>query len=361
MSAIAPVMIHDPDSRTVAVNLLTSGGTLRATSVSRDVEYTPASAAKGAFVSQLRLFAELEPLNAALSTLVWLADSDASSRPGGRASIRLVATDLEGASSTSVIELQGTPTNSVPQISIGPPLLSEVHEDQEWTSIFGGEASVVDDDDELVMLRASAREDAELEVHVLETRASSSRNRHAAIHVITVLNATNLSAPVVSGHFTLTVDWSQQVARQPWLLPADIDPVMTTTPIAFDAVAKIDDERRGAAGRVRRELPDVPADLTGESIEAKLRALENVYRAGIDILVSRDDYATNDPFDVDDVSYHGIRPRPTTNTGHRWRITLSGAPPALTNAPLVARPAVLQDSTLVTSSNLVPSQRPDAR
>ena len=63
-------------------------------------------------------------------------------------------------------------------------------------------------------------------------------------------------------------------------LPAGANVSQTTTPIAFDAVAKVDDERSGSAGTARRE-GDGDADLSTESLEAKLRALPNVRLANL--------------------------------------------------------------------------------
>lgn len=356
--AVAPLSIRDPDSRIVAVDLVTTSGKLRTTHPTPEVEYVSSGAAFGTLKRQLRLLGELEPVNAALSSLVWTADQDSQTRLSDssiRHEISVVATDSEGLSSTASIVLRQLPLNSVPRISIGESTVTAVFEDQDWTSVFGyHQEIVVEDDDELLTLQASIRDDAELEVHIVETGASSSRNKLTSVHVISVLNATNVSAPVIGGYFTLTVNWTDQLTRQPWLLAKGVKAVTTTDPISFDAVAKISDERRGADGLSRREsLKNPDPDLTGKSVEARLKALENVQAAGIDIIVSRDDYATFDPYDAGGMRYVGTRPRPTTKTGHRWRITLSGASPALINAPIVAESFNLGDTFLVASARRV--------
>lgn len=356
--AVAPLSIRDPDSRIVAVDFVTKSGNLRTMRATPGVEYASSEAMSGNLSRQLRLRGELEPVNAALSSLVWTPDINSRSKlsDGGiRHEIVVVATDPEGASSTASIAFRQLPVNSAPKITVGKSAVSTVFEDQDWTSVFGDQqGTIVEDDEELLTLQASVRDDAELEVHIVETRASSSRNKHASVHVISVLNATNTSAPVIGGYFTLTVNWTDQLTRQPWLLSKGVKAVSTTSPISFDAVAKISDERRGADGRSRREsLNDPEADLTGKSVEARLRALENVQGAGIDIIVSRDDYATFDPYDAEGIRYVGARPRPTTKTGHSWRITLSGAPPSLTNAPLVAKSFSLDIGRLVASARRV--------
>ncbi|KAJ8614526.1 hypothetical protein CTAYLR_000812 [Chrysophaeum taylorii] len=332
-TAVASISVADPDSSLVTVELVASSGLLRTTRVDKGIEYAPNPHEADGFAPHLRLYAEIGPMNAALSSLVWVADQNTKIKPDRsdglvHSSILVTATDREGASSTETIVLKGSPSNSVPRLAIDRDSRAHIDEDQGWTRLLRS-AIVEDNDDDLLVVQASARDTAELEVHEIETRASSSRNKHAAVHVVALSNATNESAPVTSGYFHLTVNWSEAVLNRPWLLPAGVEPTMTTAPIAFDAVAKIADERRGAAGRARRDRPDLDADLTGESVEAKLRALTNVRNAGLDVLVSRDDNGAVDPYDAGDVRYHATR------RGHVWRITFSGAPPALTNAPLL--------------------------
>ncbi|KAH8058021.1 hypothetical protein JL722_6567 [Aureococcus anophagefferens] len=124
----------------------------------------------------------------------------------------------------------------------------------------------------------------------------------------------------------------------------------TTGLIRFDAVARIDDERRGAAGRARRETPDGSSDLSGESLESKLRALTNVRLSGLRVVAVRDDYAAEDPFDAEDMRYDGAKPSPAKKGGHVWRVTMSGATPGAASAPLVAS---VDNSSLLAAASRV--------
>lgn len=333
--------------------------------VASDVAYSPPEAENGVFVDRLNLTAEIDALNAALSSVVWLADeSDAESIDGFvPSSLVVTATDRDGASSSATIAMRGAAANDAPRVQIEPRSPLHVEEDQGWVSVLAN-ASIFDADDDVVTASISARTDAELEVHVVQTHAHSSRSKHSAVHVVTLLNKTNTSAPVVGGSFQITVDWTEATLFRPWLLPAGIETATTTTPISFDAVAKVSDERRGRAASVRREAgAGASDDLTGQTIEAKLLALVNIRAAGIEVVVSRDDYATTDPFDATDIRYDGESPAPVSGSlGHTWRITFAGAPPALTNAPLaVTAPLLLPSTRLVRTLLAQPNASTGAR
>lgn len=346
---IEPISIEDPDSHVVTVELVPSGGMLRVVNHnSRKVKYTPPQAGSGAFVDHLVILAEIDAVNAALSSIVWLGDGlrDRNTSSG----ITIVAADREGASSSARIHLLDSSIDRSPlQVTLDRPDASAIFEDQTWMPIVDV-AEISERADELLTARVSSRDEAKLEVHVVQTSAPSTRNKYGAVHVITLLNATDRAAIVTKGYFTLTVDWRDQVTREPSLLPADTKLSTTTDSISFDAVAKVDDERRNVYSR-RELLPDgrlVHADLTGESVEAKLRALENVRKSGVDISVSKESDNLVDPV---------VEGSPTmaSRAERRWRVTLSGASPELLNAPIVARQAHEQNenSSIEVASKLV--------
>ena len=213
-----------------------------------------------------------------------------------------------------------------------------------------------DEDDRAVTLSVKARSEGALEVHAIRTAAPVT-TRSTAVHVVRVVNASRSDSPNASkverGAFRLVVD-----LRGVEGLPEGAATRAATTDIAFDAVARIDDERTGAAGERLREGDGLNPDLSHQSVEAKILSLPNVKRAGLRVSVTREDYAAfgsqhYDRYDslggaryVDEYEvkvkqrrsyYKSVGSRYRTapvQGGHEWRVTFEGATPEAASAPM---------------------------
>ncbi|KAK7242594.1 hypothetical protein SO694_00016060 [Aureococcus anophagefferens] len=340
---VAGVEFEDPDSDVLAVTVVAAGGGVRTVDRVPDVDYgDDLWSERGAVVRRATLRASPERLNAALSTLAWVGDDAAGDKDGLVAgAITITATDGDGLETTATIALEASAFNDAPVLS-SDLRSAEFAEDSGWAALPA--VAATDFDDATLELRAAARPEGALEVHEIRTAANGGA-RAPAVHVISVSNASNASDPVGDGGFYVTVDL-RHVPR----LPPGAATRETTGLIRFDAVARIDDERRGAAGRARRETPDGSSDLSGESLESKLRALTNVRLSGLRVVAARDDYAAEDPFDAEDMRYDGAKPSPAKKGGHVWRVTMSGATPGAASAPLVAS---VDNSSLLAAASRV--------
>ncbi|KAH8067655.1 hypothetical protein JL721_7504 [Aureococcus anophagefferens] len=340
---VAGVEFEDPDSDVLAVTVVAAGGGVRTVDRVPDVDYgDDLWSERGAVVRRATLRASPERLNAALSTLAWVGDDAAGDKDGLVAgAITITATDGDGLETTATIALEASAFNDAPVLS-SDLRSAEFAEDSGWAALPA--VAATDFDDATLELRAAARPEGALEVHEIRTAANGGA-RAPAVHVISVSNASNASDPVGDGGFYVTVDL-RHVPR----LPPGAATRETTGLIRFDTVARIDDERRGAAGRARRETPDGSSDLSGESLESKLRALTNVRLSGLRVVAARDDYAAEDPFDAEDMRYDGAKPSPAKKGGHVWRVTMSGATPGAASAPLVAS---VDNSSLLAAASRV--------
>ncbi|KAH8098168.1 hypothetical protein JL720_1096 [Aureococcus anophagefferens] len=243
---VAGVEFEDPDSDVLAVTVVAAGGGVRTVDRVPDVDYgDDLWSERGAVVRRATLRASPERLNAALSTLAWVGDDAAGDKDGLVAgAITITATDGDGLETTATIALEASAFNDAPVLS-SDLRSAEFAEDSGWAALPA--VAATDFDDATLELRAAARPEGALEVHEIRTAANGGA-RAPAVHVISVSNASNASDPVGDGGFYVTVDL-RHVPR----LPPGAATRETTGLIRFDAVARIDDERRGArAARAAR-------------------------------------------------------------------------------------------------------------
>lgn len=369
------VSVYDPDSDVVSVTLTASGGRVKFVSV-QDVEHDAEAASASGYARSLTLRANQSALNAALSTLTWVPDDQVAERDGniaGRLSVE--ASDGVLTNSTS-ISIRAAAFNDPPVI-VGDTNDVYMEEDGAWTPLPSLDAS--DADDRQITLRVAARAEGALEVHAIKTEAPLT-SRTGAVHVLRVVNASRSNAlnasRVERGAFRVTVDLTGIAG-----LPEGAATRATTEPIAFDAVARIDDERTGSAGERLREGDGVNGDLSHQSVEAKIASLPNFKKAGLKVSVTREDYAAfgsqnYDRYDslggaryADDYEVAGhqkrshkasrgsrfSRPAPVRG-GHEWRVTFEGSTPKAASAPLLIHPdATIWDGLVPTAERARPT------
>jgi len=344
---IPGVSVYDPDSEVVSVTLTATSGRVKVVGRVQDVESGAGTESPSSYQRTLSLRANQAALNAALSTLTWVPDDAIAERDGYiSGSLKVEASDGVLTNATS-ISIRAAAYNDPPLIT-GDVEDVLMKEDSDWVSLPSLEAS--DDDDRALTLKVSARSEGALEVHSIKTSALIT-TRSTAVHVVRVVNASWNASQVERGAFRLVVDLTNIEG-----LPDGAATRATTEPIAFDAVARIADERTGSAGERLRESDGLDGDLSHQSVEAKLMSLPNVKRAGLRVSVTREDYAAfgsqhYDRYDslggaryVDDYQvrrsyYKSVgsrysRPAPV-NGGHEWRITFEGSTPEAASAPVL--------------------------
>jgi ELWxxDGT repeat protein len=336
------VSVYDPDSEVVRVTLTASGGRVKVVGHVKDVESDAGTESPSSYQRILKLRATQAALNAALSTLTWVPDDQIAERDGFiSGTLRVEASDGVLTNDTT-ISIRAAAYNDPPRIT-GDVSDVLVTEDSDWLSLPPLEAS--DEDDRIISLSVTARSEGALEVHAIKTTASVT-TRSTAVHVVRVANASNATRKVERGAFRLVVD-----LRGVEGLPEGAATRAVTDSIAFDAVARIDDERTGSTGERLRENDGLNPDLSHQSVEAKLLSLPNVKKSGMRVTVSREDYAAfgsqhYDRYDslggaryVDDYevrrSYYKSLSRPApVNGGHEWRITFQGSIPEAASSPM---------------------------